>query len=380
LALAGIGYAIYEVTKKTDDNLDDLIDRIKALDPIDENAKGFLKQVIETLGAYKPYLGLSKISTDPVERAKINKQKLDAISHLVSYLKELQRRWPEIETYTTDLGWDKSQAKNALDKTILSIEQNMSAIKSMAKKETQIFLDQLEKDKGHNYRVIAKNVVDTYNKLVKETGKVSFDNPAEEAGFKLAQDILSGSAGIEQIDSYGLSMIHLNNLLQQASSKLQGKKAYKSKPLLSKRALTLGDGTKVTTKGDQGVAGKRPISKRVGAHKLQTIINQLSAIYSPESQRLNVDGIYGKNTSAALFSLTKKIPNLSKIIATYAGISINSLQDYDYMAKEPQLLDKLTKIMESVFVCVCSIYVVYVREWKHSLPKIKNFVKNLITG
>ena len=113
LALGALAYGLYQVSKQTDDNINDLVDRLNALDPKDEHTEAFINDWIRNLQGFKPVLVVPTTTTDPVERAKANKQKLDGMSRLASYLAAMRRDWPMLKARLTDWGFDPGQAENA---------------------------------------------------------------------------------------------------------------------------------------------------------------------------------------------------------------------------------------------------------------------------
>ncbi len=347
----GVGVAIWQASKQTDDNIDDLVSRLEALDVDDESTQAFIDNWIANLKAYKPALALAPTTTDPRERAKFNRQKLDGMTALNNYLVQMQRDWPRLEARLTDwaISFDPGQAKTAIDKTLVTMQQGLQQIIAATRKSVQEFIAVAGKEKQRSYPEIAKGIQDSWNELSKmHGGDPTFDSAGEKAGYELANSIVRGDTKIENFDANFGNMVTLYSQLQEG---LKKSKAAQPKPLLSKRALTYPDGTNLMPPGvREGVPG---ISKRQkGRGRLygvtigiQKAINRLAAIYLPKMSRIREDGIYGPQTGGSLSGLITAMPGLKNALARQAGVTQKTAQDYKQIRRNPNLLSSIYEVI-----------------------------------
>lgn len=344
LGLAGVAYAIYEVSKITDDNIDDLISRLDALDPANEQVAGQISKIRERLLSYKEAIGVADMPETPEERIRYNKRKLDAFTNLHKYLSNLVTWFPrEIMPRLTDWGRDPEQALNAIKKTLAAMQQSKEKMQRTVKEVTKEAVKEYGQKIGHDLQETGKKVISMYNELTKHYGKApTFDNDAEKSGYELAKALASGKVNFQQVKQNAQSLIMIHNLFKKALSAAQqkAKSSLSENSKISKRALTLGDGTRVTLRGPRGVSRKervrRPVSRRSPATtNIQKSLNYLNQAYNTGASKVTVDGIYGPQTQAALETFLNVHPSVSK----WANISQT---DYKVIANKSDALNAIS--------------------------------------
>lgn len=153
---AALSMAIWSFTKQMDDNLSDLINRLEALDP-NKRVAGVVNNWIRDLESFKPVMQIPQSSPDPKVRAKVNGDKLTALSQLEKYMKTMLSQWSsDVKPNLTDWGWDAAQAEDALNKTMAKVTQAIQSTKQYAQSEGQTVAknvakkvqEKKQKDKG----------------------------------------------------------------------------------------------------------------------------------------------------------------------------------------------------------------------------------------
>jgi hypothetical protein len=354
LGVAALGYGIYELTKLTDDNLDDLISRLEAID--EKAANGPIADAISKLQTYKPYLSASKVTPDPSQRAAQNKEKLDKISELLVYLKAMQAQWSEISSGFTDWGFDPSQAKTALDKTTAVIQTQMAQMTQKVAAEAKALFAKLEEETGKSLTTTAQSISALYKQMVQSYGSVTFDTPEEQAGFDFASKILQGQATQEDAAKYSENMFGLYRLMQKTSAGLSKQPAGKKAPAgavdrqISKRALTVGGKKFIEQEpGTAGQAKRRQISnKNPDVETIQRGINAVAAVYAKNLERVAQDGIYGPKTSNAILQLMKVLPGLREQLATYASATEQYIVDFSKLKSDNETLSGIANVFSNL--------------------------------
>jgi len=346
--VAAAGYAIYELSKLTDDNIDDLVSRLDALDTGDQEATNTVQGWINALNKYKPILSAAApITNDTKKKAAYNKRRLDALTALVSDLKTMQSLWPQLAARLTDWGWDDSQAKTALDKTLVAMEQQkqriVSVINAKAVEERNNLINQVYE----KYGPAVKRMQENMGKLTQMYGKPPEpENDMEKRGMALLDQLANKKITSLQVVGDNMSgFTALSQVLEKAIK--QPAKSAKFYAPISKRALLLGNGTSVTVDpgkatrapGKQkgtGQKGKARLSKDPNVEALQTMVNELNARYkTPQVSQVTVDGFYGKNTADAVRRLLVQAPEINSQLEQQGVTSYNS-GDHRLMAKNPK--------------------------------------------
>jgi len=219
--------------------------------------------------------------------------------------------WPRLQANLTDWGRDDIQAKNAIDQTTAALQQGLVKIKASVRQSVQEFIAAAGKEKKKSYPKIAQDIQSKWGQLTKLHGKPpTLDTPDEQAGFDLAKSIIQGTATADAFDKHMNSMIVLQNLLDKGLKQSQQPKttASASRPL-SKRALTLGDGTAVSLFGPGKAAKQRARGQRSRpiVTTLQRNINDINNYYYENVSDIEDDGILGPRTRSALTHALKAI-------------------------------------------------------------------------
>lgn len=322
LALGGLGASIYFATRQSDNNVEDLIDRLEDLDT-NSRSEGIVQYWINTLRQFQGLFKIEPSTTDPEATAIANAKKITELEQLKKFLESIQRDWPRVESNLDDWGADPRQAQYAIQQTSANVQQMLNDIGAKVRQAEQKIVEKYSKETGVDYSAAAKEVVGLYDKLTEMAGKPpKFDTPAERSGYDLAKQIVSGEAKGRAVQMYGSNMMELKKLMEQGVQMLS-KKTSTYRPYISKRALTLGDGTRV----DQpGVAGKQSRRRGGPVADLQRHINTLNQEYETGARPIRVDNIYGPRTAAAFRHLVTSVPEIKKAVLS-AGVPLATLSD-----------------------------------------------------
>lgn len=357
---AAITMAMFHFTKQADDNLDDLIDRLEDLDTNDITAPK-VNGWIETFNKFKPSIAMAPTTTDPAERAKLVSQQYMALKGLDLYLDQVKKEWPSVKSNLNDWVFDDDQAEYAINTTSSKIKESLAEIKKQVQSSAQEMMKKVQESTKIDYTGLAQSIVDLYDRLTKMSGDCppKFDTPEEESAWKVANRILGKTEGsspltAQDIKVAGPLMQRFKTLLEEGVKKLSAKQTAKKESSiiarpLSKRALTLCDGTKITMPGDDSVAGKGrgksrslPITK-----KLQRLVNQLNEKYNPDATTIQEDGIYGPKTAAALYELLSVKKDLANRVSREGGVDMQIIQSPSIMRKNEDLQEAVYQTMSS---------------------------------
>jgi len=338
---------VWQATKLADDNLDDLVERFEDLDPKDEQTKAQIEKVTGKLKEFKAAMGVQDVPESEEEKLQQTKGKLNALTELTKYLVSLKEWFPtQLKPKLTDWGYgglisgDAEQAEQAIDKTLTAMlqlkEKAASEQKAVMQKAVEEYGQTLNKDLAE----LGQKVKSMYDQLSERFGgPPKFDNKSEEAGYNLAEALASKSATLEDVKNNVQSLVMLHGLFEKALG--TAATTASSKERLSKRALTLGDGTQVTLRGPAGAAKKertqRQLSRRNPAvTSMQQSLNYLNQAYSTGASRINEDGIYGPNTQKALETFMNSSPRLRQWMNV-------PQTDYRVVGKNPAVLNAISQ-------------------------------------
>jgi hypothetical protein len=137
-AVGAAAYTIYSVLQHTDDNLDDLVDRLDALDP-NEKVKTQLDGFIAAFKDLQERKAFDPItySTDSKIKAQQMAQQINVLQYFYDKLEELFKSWPQIKINLTDWGFDPDHAETAIAKTCGATRQQIAGIKNTIREEAE---------------------------------------------------------------------------------------------------------------------------------------------------------------------------------------------------------------------------------------------------
>jgi len=362
LGVGGLAYAIYEVTKITDDNIDDLKERAEALDSEGTHAQGPVKQIIDKLEGFKSFfeVQIAPPQDNPGALQQQANAQLANLTEVSVYLKQIAATWPQIKPLLKDWGRDPEQFETALNKTTVSIEQQLAAIKSKAQQAAQ----QIIKEKGQKsglgekyYLEMAKEVISLRDRIVQLTGAPPvYDTKEEQMGVGLAELILSNEATSEQIDASGGLMKNIKDEMERNLpraekyyAQLQKKKTTNKASIIpraiSKRSMRLSFDAPGDDRGERPAVSQRVKNPLVAA--MQKIINHLNTYGRTGADRIKEDGIYGEKTSDAFKGLLYKNKALEAELRKSVGISGDDLSNMEIM-NNPEYLSPIYKVLYSL--------------------------------
>lgn len=360
LASIPVTIALSYVFRQLDDNIPDLIDRLEDLDP-KPGAERMLQGWIDTLKQFQQKTQDPQTFADPEKRAQASAAFYAGMKELEAFLKQLKQTWQAgAKDRFSDMVFDIGQAEHAINETLAATTQGLERSKKALQGAASEVLKEQAGKTGTQYIQLAKEIEVLYNDLTRLGGKApSFDTGDEKAAWNAVQRILGKTESLQPLSKHELSlagplMKKLKTLMEQGVEHF--KKESTSKPILSKRALTLGDGTKIfDSEAYKSKPGKGPMRKtrtRVDpvVQKLQQLVNELNSRFNPgwTLGRIQEDGIYGPNTAAAIESLLLKFKVLRDVAGRF-GVDINHLKNYSNMRRDTRNINVLYKIMEATY-------------------------------
>lgn len=354
MLVGGLAWAISSAVQQADNTIDELVDRLDALDIDGTTVQRQVESWMRALKSYKPALQAPTLG-EPAQVAQQSAERVAAVIALVNDLKQMQQAWPGVKSIVKDWKWtgqfgDIGEAETTLNQTTAAIQTLLQQLQAEANKAAQKTLAELQKSSGKDYSAIANKVVELYKQLTAAAGgkEPSFDEPGEQEGYDLAVALSGGKTPNlgEKLQQHIGYMVNLRNKMLQGVKQLQKKSA--AKPPLSKRALTLGNGQKVVMPGQKGMANtrknqKNPVRQMVEA--LQVAINHLSAKYNSERNRINEDGLYGPQTSGVLSALMTKYKPLRLALEDQAGVNVRTVEDYNRLKRNPRVLRDIYQVL-----------------------------------
>lgn len=146
LLLGGaISVAFFAFTKKADNNLTDLIERLESLDPNDQ-AKSAVEGWIKKLNEFKGRVAIHMLPSDPKDRAALVASRILAFRELNDYLSEMLKWWPEAKRNMDDwFGWDVGKAEHAIKETAAAISKQLTELKYRSQAEGAKVVKNVEK-------------------------------------------------------------------------------------------------------------------------------------------------------------------------------------------------------------------------------------------
>ena len=326
LAVGSLVYAIHQATSLTDDNIEDLITRIEALDYEDTNAKGIVENWIATLEGHKKDLQLPLTATNPTEKAKWYGKKVGELEKGLTFLRAMQDDWTQVKPHMGDwnvlLKDDIQDFEVALPRVIATYEKQLQYVKGVAQQSVTNLVDELKE---------TKELILSINKLDAEITRL-YGKPEYEKHEQPLLDYMKRVMAVPPQTNYTemeqskakLTTLRneLNQLLQQV------KRQKKSSLFISKRAVKLPSAPTAAPAG--GMRGqkkrRRGVSYNAEVERLQQQINDISVSQKIRNVWLEEDGRYGNNTARALHTLVKAVPELEKAMLA-RGVNADMVLD-----------------------------------------------------
>ena len=355
LLAAGVAATVYTVTRQTDDNIEDLITRLEALDP-NPRAQNIINGWIQTLQGYQSYFDIQTTAQDPKQRATQLGQQIAGLTEVLKYLKQMQVDWPQVKANLTDIAFDAGQAETALAKTTQATEAGLTAIRQTAQQEGSKLVKQLGQQSGVDYTQIAEQVLALHEQIAQIDGNPPEYEEYEKPAFQLAQNILAGKAELQDIAQLGPQMKALLKGLQEALRRAQKKqrrtRTSSELPPISKRAVRL-SGESSSTPASGGGGRARPsagpaVAKDPAVVALQKSINYLNLNLRTGIARIAEDGSYGTNTANALVALLEKVPVLEEHLMRRVGIDKQSVADIQFMKENSDYFAGMVSVISSI--------------------------------
>lgn len=353
--VGGIGYGIYLYIERTDDNVADLIDRIKSLDYEDTDVERTVNSWIVKLNSLRQAFAVPMTTGDPKERLETLGNKIVAFEEGLNDIKAIESNYHKyVKKHLKDWfgSWgDLGDFERTLAKTSANYEKRLKAMGAEFKKlNTQV----------NNPTEILKDVQGLQKKITSLWAAPEFNKKEQEAldwatqgGVGSAVDVRKNTAILLRLKS-DLK----NKILPQAKKKYQQATGHKasSTPPLSKRAVSLPKQPTAVT----------PRKRRKAPAKFDTVrtmqeqINDLSTALGVNiGGRISEDGVYGPRTASAVLALIsafgqadpKEYPARANLASNLKsrGISTSVIGDDNLMRSTPRYLNTLTNTMAEVW-------------------------------
>lgn len=346
-AILGLGLAggiAYAVLSKTDDNIDDLLARMDALDYEGTEAEPDIKKWDQDLRALKGQINVPVTSADPQEQAFAMGNKLAAVAETVKYMEMMQKMFPQaVEPHLKDWGFDPGDFTYALNRTVQTLKAQMAKLDAAAKQEAEKII----KKNPKVYTALATEVVNLKNQITEAWATPTF-TPEEQKVMDIAQKAINNQANVYELNTSREAMVKLKNdmnkLLQEAKRRASKRAGEDERPI-SKRAVSLPDEPTANVpaarpeqmKGERPGTQKKRKRRRGGIPKmpvvgnLQRYLNHLrEAAKITEAPYLSEDDRYGPNTAKALLAVLKKFPRTAEYLRMM-GVPMAKIGDYRFM-------------------------------------------------
>lgn len=251
---AALTMGIWYLTRQMDDNINDLVDRLEDLDP-NQQAAGIVSGWIAYLKQKQLLLDASTgdSSQDERSRAVVNAQRYSVLKEVHSYMEKMWNDWHNtVKPNLTDLAFDTEQAEYAISNTLSAIAGAKEEIKVLVQEKSNKVIREMSESTGFDYVALAKQIVALHNKLTELANGIQPTYEGDEIGaWKLAR-YLAGDGDLVALSQQDLRfgkslMLELKDKMERGVKQLSSRANAKS--LISKRALILGDGSRVIMPG-----------------------------------------------------------------------------------------------------------------------------------
>lgn len=352
----GALWTAYDVYKAfTQKNIDDLIERIGALD-IDKNEDPGIYALlndengewIQKLKWFKTQMSSGKPSVDPGERVKDLDRRYTALRQYNAFLSEMAQLWSsDIKGKTKDWGFDPMSFERALKNAMTEAQTSLADVTAKLKQAGQTLLAQVGQQKGIDVASLSREIVMLYNEITASGRKLEMD-PTEKQVFDMAKGLLEDKYNADQINKYVPHLTALRDGLAEASRRVKSQRTSGEK-YISKRALKL-DGAPIQTKPSAPGQQARPISRQNAqiVTIIQESINYLNGVAKLGLARINIDGQYGTQTANNLIALMGKNSQLEEAIRRQTGFSAEEFKDMALVSKNPDVLKSVARVLFDV--------------------------------
>lgn len=353
LAIAGIGYVIHQAITLSDDNIEDLITRIEALDYAGTNVAGIVDHWTTELEKHKKDLQLPLTTTTLNDRARTASEKLLELEKGLILLNSIRADWglvkPELRDLNVLVKDDIGDFEIALPAVIETYNKRLEYIKKAIQKASGGIVKELKS---------AKELAISINKLDAEITKL-YGKPIYEENEKLLLEYIKRVLAPRPLTHYveirqnKEKLVALRNGLNELLKQVK-RLHRKSSMLISKRAVKLAPKPTVNpmTGGMRGQKRKpRKPRRREGnpvIENLQRLINDISISQGITNIHLEEDGLYGTNTAEALYALMKAVPELEKSILAQ-GINAKMVLNVQLMNKSIRYINKIEKRVRALY-------------------------------
>lgn len=370
---AGIGMAIYSALNKTDNTINELIDRLEDLDYEGTVAERAIGSWITTLKAFKPRLSIPGLGSE-AEIIDKSLKRVMTLKELIQVLTQMNTQWPQIKSAVQDWKFlgnfgDVGEAEVTLRQTLQGAEEMYASVLSDSQNKIKAVADKMQDKVNKKLEIFvpeAQGVLDLYDKLTDIAGgkAPSFDNESEKMGWEIANAIVKNKVTSGNLSMIQRNISHMSNLSKLMSDGLKqlgtkdevtpvkvDKKESSNKHALSKRALTLGNGQKVLQKSKEilepstGPRKLTPKSRLVFA--MQKIINDLLVKYSPGSNTIIEDGMYGPETGGTIAQLITGNKVVNRAL-TGAGFTAEDVRDYKKISVDQSKIRGLYSLLSNI--------------------------------
>jgi prefoldin subunit 5 len=319
LVALGIGAGVYAATRQADDNIEDLIDRIEALDYEGTNVESAVRHWLERLNSSRGIMQYqSAAGADQEQKAKLALVRIGELMSLKAFMDDMwSADWPKIKPALGDWGTDPSDFEYAFKTTYGRLAKMIESINAESKKAATKILS----ERPQMINPLMDEIADLVVKITSTWAAPEF-TPEEKKILSIGSQMRAGQAkSIEQIKTTISKLNILRNdlkaLLQEAKKR---QKTAAAENKLEKVSVTLPDKpTAPKIAPTIPVRKRRKVVRSPAAEKLQTIIKRISVARNIEIGELKVDGIYGPITAKALATVIQSSPELT---ATFKGFAM----------------------------------------------------------
>jgi hypothetical protein len=349
LLAVGVIWAINDAMNQTDDNIDDLIGRLEALDYEGTNAEATVESWIAILqGKQKFFQTASTAGAENEEEAiLVRAQSQIELGKTMKILNTMKKEYPTlVAPYLEDWKFfpfnDPADFTETLDNVIADGKQRLKNIQRQGYAAGKKLIESTKKPDA-----LMTEINDLDSQITAAWAKPEYtpeETKALEIGSRIAKRKVNAEEYADALPVLSSIRDQLKRLLPQAERR--SKKAELESSPISKRAVKLPD--KPSAPG----VTPRPISKRPRIPRndvvedLQRYLNHLNVSLQVPSEYLKEDARYGPKTADALAKTLNVVGQMNTNFLRWLqnqGVPVARIREIQFMNNNPRFITIITR-------------------------------------
>lgn len=353
--VAGAAISALSVSQRADVSIEELIERIEALDYEKTRYKLLVRNWIENLKQYQGALQEPITAVDPENRGKLAKKKIEDLMALKKFLDVMWPDWMKkdgVKETIRDWGFDPSDFEYTFKKVYGIVSQMLKQINERSKNAAAQVLSTQPEPIDKLYTEVS-----TLAAQIKMTWAAPEFTPEEKQLLESAKRLRAGQVkDVEEVKNTvsGLGKLRkdLKQLLEEAKKRAQRHKRSDIERDIEKTAVSLPDAPtpkeQKTTRTKKRTPGRAVVVKSPATQKLQMLINKAAAALGL-SLTVMPDGTYGDKTASAMVAIIKSSPKMTAYFRSN-GFSENIASDIKLMnSYNGAFIGLATRLMNKLF-------------------------------